>query len=110
MAKTILYDYESPLKLTGRKNLELLMVIFEELIIEEPNGSYVMIITDLKYHPTSNPTLFQVRHVLALPQHQSLTVRLEEGNRREAVTGNEDTSGVVNEGFSLSIHDPSIRL
>ena len=66
--------------------------------------------TDLKYHPTSNPSLFQVRHVLALPQCPSLTVRLEEGKKREAVTGKEDTRGVVNEGFSLGIHDPSIRL
>ncbi|KAI0221290.1 hypothetical protein LSAT2_027349 [Lamellibrachia satsuma] len=48
-----------------------------------------------------------VRHVLALPQRPRLAMCLEDRKKRETPTRKEATGGVANEGFSLSIQEPS---
>lgn len=54
-----------------------------------------------------SPSLLQVRHVLALPQRPRLAMCLEDRKKRETPTRKEATGGVANEGFSLSIQEPS---
>ena len=68
----VYYDYEQPL--TVKKNYEVSMIAYENLIIEEP-----CVFCDCNRSKVSsdNPSLFQTKFTLALPMYPTQTVSSE---------------------------------